>query len=303
MAVIDRVPGIEVVVKVKGSTAAEHDDPEGNDSYGPDTVTKYIESVDGAEFSVVTEVKAEYDWNQPNHYVSHYVHVDGICMRNTRLSQQDVSLPYEVDGRKERQPGAEDWVLRKFKFAPVTTVDNSDPLRIDSGRGTTSDLGTIVVKVYRTIEGELITSHEPEEYKTSSLQISEKLLKGRSVSHGTALSEGEAIRAPYNLDRKLIFIDGKPFAKFRFIYRSRDALRTEMIIPRMITPEPLNALSTSNSQRLARSPLDTKTKPRVKLEPSLKRERVETIDLTGDEFESQDAKRTRRLTPIDLTGS
>lgn len=121
MAVLDGVPGLEVAVHINGASAPEYDDPEGDGSHGPSTVTKYIESVEGAEFSIVTEVKHNYAWGYRNHELVTYVSIDGKHRRATRILQSSKPAVIRETGVTERQPDTQQWVLRKYRFAAVTT--------------------------------------------------------------------------------------------------------------------------------------------------------------------------------------
>jgi len=121
MAVLDAVPGLEVTVHINGASATEYDDPEGNDSYGLCTVTKYIESAEGTEFSIVTQVKHNYAWGYRGHELVTHVSIDGRHCRATRIFPSSVLTVTRDTGVVERQPDTQQWVLRKYRFAAITT--------------------------------------------------------------------------------------------------------------------------------------------------------------------------------------
>ncbi|KAK7756490.1 hypothetical protein SLS62_001324 [Diatrype stigma] len=69
MAVLDKVPGIEVTVQINGQDVVEYNDPDASefDATFP-TSSKYIECVDDAEFAVQYHVTNEYKWGYKDHF-------------------------------------------------------------------------------------------------------------------------------------------------------------------------------------------------------------------------------------------
>ncbi|KXJ96433.1 hypothetical protein Micbo1qcDRAFT_170261 [Microdochium bolleyi] len=254
MAVISNVPGIRVTVRVNGEPLTEYDDPEG-ESNECGTVTKYIEATDGAEFTVVTEVLDDYNWDYKNHELGNRIYVDGKLMRAKQLRQSMSTKMLEVSGTKEKLPNTGQWMFRRFKFAPINTVLVESSSQSGTSQCAIHDLGTIMVKVRRQKRCHVTYSDQVYSGNTE-LQIPEKALKGKAISHSTMLTEGEAVRAPR--PSSSIAIDAKPIAIFHFNYRSRSALMDEMIIKRESTPDPLDALPVEELRRLARERLDMK---------------------------------------------
>ncbi|KAH8156483.1 hypothetical protein CIB48_g11764 [Xylaria polymorpha] len=96
------------------------------------------------------------------------------------------------------------------------------------------------------------------------------------------------------------------------MYRSRDALKRELIIPRSPSRSPaLENLTPAERDRLARERLGELRKMKMKREggtPTIKREFGEVVDLTKDPPKPRATKKTRledgrQVDLIDLTDS
>ena len=91
MAVVDGLPGVEVTVKVGGRKAVEYDDPDAADAVDTlpnpacKTTSKYIESVDNAEFALLLNISHSYDWGYRDHSLSVHLFVDGQQVRQNVL--------------------------------------------------------------------------------------------------------------------------------------------------------------------------------------------------------------------------
>ncbi|KAJ1338653.1 hypothetical protein MN608_01514 [Microdochium nivale] len=293
MAVISGVPGLRATVRVNGAALVEYDDTESEPSPSG-TVTKYIESVDGAEFTILTEVLDEYTWGYKDHELIINVFLDGKCLSGRVLQESSSQMQFNCSGTKVKMADTNQWMLRNFKFAPLNTVESS------TQTGTTQndfhDLGTIVVQVRREKPNHG-AGKDRVSNNITALQVPEKALKGKAISHSTTFTDGKAIPPPGPVRPRGIKIDAKPIAVFRFNYRSRSALMDEMIIKRDSTPDPLDTLPLTELRKLARERLAAVNKPERKDSVSVKRERSCTIDLTREE----PRKRARCLSPIDLT--
>lgn len=120
MAVINGVPGLRATVRVNGAALAEYDDTESEPS-PPNTVTKYIESVDGAEFTILTEVLDEYTWGYKDHELVVNVFLDGKCLSGRAFRVLSSSRQFDCSGTKVKMADTDQWMFRKFKFAPLNT--------------------------------------------------------------------------------------------------------------------------------------------------------------------------------------
>ncbi|KAF2184337.1 hypothetical protein K469DRAFT_181525 [Zopfia rhizophila CBS 207.26] len=66
--------------------------------------------------------------------------------------------------------------------------------------------------------------------------VSEKVIKGKALSHQASLREPESIPKVKFWDFRYLHPMGVPFATFKFKYRSRDVRRALCIIPRSLSP-------------------------------------------------------------------
>ncbi|KAJ0124950.1 hypothetical protein J7T55_006293 [Diaporthe amygdali] len=267
MAIIEEF-GLEVKVKVNGSVAAEYPDEEPDidgDAWGPATKISYhyVESIDNAEFAIHVGVpsgsNAGQKWirHSRKHALTFWLAFDGgrDAARKT-IHQRSNSFLLE---------GVHNWArttMRKFRFAPVSTVDDDDKTRVATDMKVAQDLGLIRVSVYRTIiENEIKTRSSPHpvpNLAADTICLAEKAVKGKAVSHGTALS------APIGLTKKRLhsikYIDqcASPLAVFYFKYRSKEALQQQLVIrrPRSLSMESdMGNLSPDEIRRLARERL------------------------------------------------
>ncbi|KAI1765109.1 hypothetical protein GGR53DRAFT_465769 [Hypoxylon sp. FL1150] len=304
MAVLEDVPGLKVVVIVAGNEATEYDDPndvEREPSACP-TSSKYIECTDDAEFSIKAYITRDYAWGYRNHALSARLKVDGQHIRSTFHTERDKNYIL-FSGRELYCATTKQWYLHRCKFSAISTIDDAEEQRIKSDIKIAKNLGVIEVKFRRCIP---LHKNEPRDKQrginsSDKLELAEKSLKGRAMSHGTSFSsrrEKVEVHSTYNLE----YID--EIALFRFHYRSRDALRKEMVIPRSPSPSstPLAEMPRAELERLARERLDQLQENKVKKEdrnPVIKREFNTIVDL--DDEHARPAKMARHVEVIDLT--
>ncbi|OTB08527.1 hypothetical protein M426DRAFT_317152 [Hypoxylon sp. CI-4A] len=243
MAVLDHVPGIEVTVQVNGRTATEYDPPDIPDDEEEAIATKYIECIDGANFSIDTRVTWDYDWGYRNHMLKFRYYVDGAYTRGKVIDTSKIRNGVASslsDGRRSYCPRTHQWVHQRYQFSAINTVDDATKERIEHDMETAKDLGCIEVRVTRTIylgkSSSRPSKHKRNPIENSDLEISEKSLKGKATSHGTSYSHSTRTHAPISIHVEDIEEDGGPIAIYRFYYRSRDALKREMVIPRSPSP-------------------------------------------------------------------
>ncbi|KAK8094629.1 hypothetical protein PG997_001314 [Apiospora hydei] len=318
MTINEDVPGIHAAVQINGVEVAEYEAPDAGDEDAPvPTVTKYVECIDNANFTIRMGVNRAYEWGYRNHALSLQVYVDGHWVigklfKSPMAPDAGFFPPAEtvIRGREEINPSTNEWVLRNFKFASVTTVDEAQQERVKDDLKIASKLGVIEVQVLRGIVGGEVVSR-PGNIKNNKFELSEKSLKGKAVSHGTNFESGTRLdRVPRYSDFEPLPEDRGPIAIFRLIYRSREALKREMIIPR--TPPPrsprLAALTDAERDRLARERLEQLKGTKVKREGDapVKREHGDHYDLIQDSAPGRPSKRTRlnsgeEVELIDLT--
>ncbi|KAI1413596.1 hypothetical protein F5Y13DRAFT_160674 [Hypoxylon sp. FL1857] len=309
MAILEDVPGISFKVRVAGLNAVEYDDPSAleQEPAGPaacPTSAKYIECIDGAEFSIEGHVTGAYDWGYRNHCLNSRIYVDGEQVRGWVLRERDVNTGRGrkvFEGRKAFCRRTNRWVLQRCQFSAISTVDDSKKDRVEHDIKVAKDLGLIEIRVSRSIYlGRVPTYQRPSPRETKELELAEKSLKGRAMSHGMSYSRSDIIRKPHHCNTKDLDEDHGPIAVFRFYYRSRDALKREMVIPRTPSPSPVPKqeianMSRAELERLAQERLNQlRGNGNMKQErkPIVKRERTEIIDLSDGN--ARPAKHSRR---------
>ncbi|KAH7039983.1 uncharacterized protein B0I36DRAFT_357346 [Microdochium trichocladiopsis] len=299
MAILESVPGIEVTIEVAGSTADEFDDPNTTNPASEKSLTKYIECIDDAEFAVMTKIGHGFLWDEAQVLVF-TIHVDGVPARAKIFGPRNVDKVQKCEGVLEHQPGKAGWGVRKFKFSPMQIVDAANRNNTHSTKSIYSKLGTLSIEIERRIILTKKNSSSIAYSGTRPASVTEKQIKGQAVSHSVSVSSKLETVNPTFFDTKPVASDDGPIAVFNFLYRSRTALKHELIIPRTPSPDPLDGMSMEELRKLARIGMSRPFKP----EGGVKRERAEpsdSIDLTEEKAFLQTAKRTRREPPVDLT--
>ncbi|KAK7948209.1 uncharacterized protein PG986_009095 [Apiospora aurea] len=242
MAVIDGVPGIEVTIWIGGRPAFEYGDPDHSrkpDDAGTKVSSKYIESRRGEGFSIHVRVNPTYNHQQPApHTLNLAAYIDGQWVRGELCREGSLSNGPFVAIIKERLTKSRSGttVKQPFKFAGLATIDDTSSWRVENEREQVRELGTIELRVIRVQE--LGDSTFKPITKTSGLvEVAEKSLKGRAISHGTqfgddAQSSAEANILPAYRDIRRLAGDTGALAIYRFTYRSREGLCQEAIITR-----------------------------------------------------------------------
>ncbi|KAI1811726.1 hypothetical protein GGS20DRAFT_561775 [Poronia punctata] len=314
MAITKDVSGIEVTVRCNQQALHEYKCPnaqDDDDEASCPTAAQYIECIDNTEFDIFIQVDRNYAWGYRNHVLVANTYVDGkpihgSIIRDPKARHRNVETRL-IRGEEVGSKWSSTWTLRKFKFAVVKTLDDATKERIEKDRRTAEGLGTIEVRFTRTIETGLAatSNREGKGVNQKEFELAEKSLKGRAVSHGTTYDACEAIRPPTYVSTNNIEEDQGPIAIFRFLYRSREALKRELIIPRSPSLSPTIAnLTPAERDRLARERLDELRNVKVKHEETrrlIKREFGEVFDLTQDKPADPTPKRGRHREVIDLT--
>ncbi|KAH6656587.1 hypothetical protein BKA67DRAFT_159856 [Truncatella angustata] len=280
------IPGVEVGVQINGANVQEYDAPDaGDEDENTPTLTKYVECIDQALFGVMLQIHGDYDWDEMPHCLSLNLHVDGHFIMGKIFRKGDL-LPVIVKGREEPEPGTDNWLLHRLQFTSIKTVDDAKKDRVEKDIKLANNLGIIEVRVERGTDlGR--SSYKGAQVANKKFELAEKSLKGKAVSHGTSLGAVQQTSKPNYIKFERLNEDDGPIAKFRFLYRSRDALKRELIIPRSPTPPPpaFAALTEADMRRLARERFEQLRDNNVKKESSrpIKREFGEVFDLTRDE--------------------
>ncbi|TVY70092.1 hypothetical protein Focb16_v001467 [Fusarium oxysporum f. sp. cubense] len=290
MTVLDEVPLVTARVRVAGELATEYDPLDNQESVinldkeGTKIPTRncYIESKSGAEFSVEVTVSDKYRLPHSHDTLIAEVSIDGQVMESCYIRTPfSPGMPSTiVISSAEFLAEKERVVARKFVFAPITkTSDHISTDRLNNDIKQAETLGTIrLLLTTGRFEGPCFK--KPLSWHGGrDVELAEKALKGRAISHATLLAETD--KKPY-LNRSTIG-HRRLLGEIFFRYRSYQALQHEMIIPRTPSPklsvtagldeDSLSHLSESDIRRLALERLhDTQAKGEVS---QVKREAAE----------------------------
>lgn len=285
MAILEQL-GLTVKIIVNGSVVEEYVDEEpdaGDDQVAPQTTTchRYIESSEYAEFAIEVGLDTSRDgvaraWtSNANNGFIFALDIDGAATLDYLLTRQYQSGVVN---------GITDWTRhtqQKFRFARLTTHDDpSAEAEMLRDQKAAQNIGRIRVAVRRgVVTGQRIGDARAEDgsqLAKGDAQLNEKALKGRAIHHAVALSPavptGHYGPRWLNKTRAVDPVDA-PIAVFYFKYRSRQALREEMVIPGPAEGQAeanyrmnVDDLSLEELRRLARERLEEIDKGNVKQE-------------------------------------
>ncbi|PMD38442.1 hypothetical protein L207DRAFT_568089 [Hyaloscypha variabilis F] len=250
MAVHEDIPGIEASICVDGQPLQEYDTE--NDKVNHDnhavklhqsiwTTTKYVESQTDKEFTIKLALKDSYTMGCPRLLTK--VAVDGQIVYSVGWFQTDYSLHRNleliVQGPETRT--ASRTTFKPMRFSKIeTTLDEVLEYQVQKDIARLSNVGEIAITVHRQELGVPVDTQS--KHRGSGMvasKVHEKVLKGEARTHGASFGKArQAPRLVYWSDTT--FIDGEdyPLVTFKFKYRSNEALKALMVIPRTPEPEP-----------------------------------------------------------------
>ncbi|POR37780.1 Uncharacterized protein TPAR_02027, partial [Tolypocladium paradoxum] len=312
MAVIPAVPGLTINVKVACQIATEYAPPE-EETFGEDQgvtasiprSTCYIESTSGLSFSVQTTVTPEFERIAPYDALAVRVYIDGQYIHGEWYYKSDInwtrSFIREISSGSTPSDRKGFVVRRTFTFAPVSCVEDVARTRIVQDAKTARSLG--VIRVTASVgRGEKAVLYAGNTFRgNQKLELAEKAMKGKELSHGTSFPAGAVGVQP----RMVSFNHERDVAEFFFKYRSRGALQRELIIPQSPASTPvldeIDGLSELEIRRLAREMLRAKQEDRrSERRATVKRENDDT-DRTGPAREFKMVRMDDGKEAVDLT--
>lgn len=186
MAIIDVLPGISIAVKVSGTPLEEHLDHDENDGDagggigGKDTNTRYIEAITGQIIEIA--ISAEAGTTCPGDSIMFDICVDGLWVGDPIIDK--LSCLYGHTIVSEGRVLSDGVRVNKYRFAALGIADTrSSKEEIQR----LEDLGTIHIKAsYVKHLGRLDQIRSGEVEINALAEVSEKALKGQTVSHGVA---------------------------------------------------------------------------------------------------------------------
>ncbi|KAK4496756.1 hypothetical protein PRZ48_012739 [Zasmidium cellare] len=249
MAILKSLPGVEVTVEVDGEPLDEYEDKTSTDDF--DTVTRYIEAPNDRDFEIIIVTSAGATRGAGLEY---QIIVDG------NVSEELVTTHDQCFNRDPHTWVSVGWPIssssyRTYKFNRFSTCESLDHPKLCDWASLTwilqvesatkhqphdiNKLGCIEVHVYHLLSstrsgGEL----EFEDVPSDVADLSEQSTKGKSLTHTIAFGETvDKGGGSYAVETE--YMSDDPIASFKFFYRSREALKAELIIPRTPSPPPL----------------------------------------------------------------
>ncbi|KAF1928526.1 uncharacterized protein M421DRAFT_4995 [Didymella exigua CBS 183.55] len=207
-----------------------------------DTVaSKYIEAVSGAEFAVQWKISSPW----PPATILFEYWLDQKKVGGRYCKQELYKRPayiYLMEGARTVVNGQE--FVHKFAFAALDVgtrcwiCTRMDHQLIKDLKG----MGEITVKAWFVKNLQTLTTvdHSLSNRLKEVGKIPEKALKGCMLSHQTSLRAPQVSgNAASQASREFLDPEREPFATYTFKYRSRDVLKSLLIIPRTPSPVPL----------------------------------------------------------------
>ncbi|CAD6442056.1 d6c14631-513c-4e42-9fb9-7ed42fb51ab4 [Sclerotinia trifoliorum] len=322
MVVLDKFPNLAVTIQMNGAEVQEYNDDEevevgsapAGDHQALRTVSKYIEAIDGAEFSIKCCASRQFKIDAPNLQID--VSVDGNFSESLLFRQDHIGQPLIIKGPTTFHPasnnGPERWALRKFRFSKLDISSEESRLSsLNKDKAEAEKVGTIEVRIWRVSAATPVPPRATQQKTIACNKFHEKALKGEAKSHNVSYSGETPILAASRVEVEKIDGNGYPVAIYKFKYRSKESLKQLLIIERTPeledspAPDPelvvdLENLTTDQRERLQEFLLIRRITNRSSHTPErkVKRER------DNGEGSSNQARRKKSKTTqfVDLTG-
>ncbi|KAK6396689.1 hypothetical protein LTR65_008587 [Meristemomyces frigidus] len=267
MAVTEELPEVEVAIFVDGVALREYEDTDIEEE--DRTVTRYVEATSGKSFQI--HLKVETSCKFFGDCLAFAIYIDGKKVGSPIVMEKKCEKDAHTRVTKGMQVSADR--NRSFVFTSLETV--SDGFTLNDEANLVKELGIIrVMANHEHVNGRSINASKNLDVSAVGF-VSEKAIKGQSVSHGVGFSE--AVYHKRSTYKSTTVVPGQPgpFAVYKFHYRSLEALKSLLIIPRTPSPPPLEERDITTLthdelcelQRRARAARDEKeTKVKIKRE-------------------------------------
>ncbi|KAK4549817.1 hypothetical protein LTR36_005118 [Oleoguttula mirabilis] len=240
MAVTEELPEVEVAIFVDGVALREYEDTDIEEE--DRTVTRYVEATSGKSFQI--HLKVETSCKFFGDCLAFAIYIDGKKVGSPIVMEKKCEKDAHTRVTKGMQVSADR--NRSFVFTSLETV--SDGFTLNDEANLVKELGIIrVMANHEHVNGRSINASKNLDVSAVGF-VSEKAIKGQSPG---------------------------PFAVYKFHYRSLEALKSLLIIPRTPSPPPLEERDITTLthdelcelQRRARAARDEKeTKVKIKRE-------------------------------------
>ncbi|KAF4541096.1 uncharacterized protein LTHEOB_8898 [Lasiodiplodia theobromae] len=233
MAIIPSIPGVQAHVKVNGKQVKEYADS--SECHEDDSMVRYIEAVSGARFTIHCKVWHPYDLQGQD--IRARVWVDGKRIKGcviTHDEHEERQGEMNVKGVKSFKDGK--GTIAPMAFSELDIDENHKDIPSRKLHEKVTSVGTIRIEIERG-QAKVKARRDRTTTMDEIGKISEKALKGKSLSHQVKLQASEP--AAYSDVYSFVPDSEGEIATFVFRYRSKSALQAEGIIPRTPSPTPL----------------------------------------------------------------
>ncbi|KAG9857874.1 hypothetical protein KCU98_g705, partial [Aureobasidium melanogenum] len=232
MAILENYDGVQATIVVDGKDLPEYQEPDTKDE--THTVTRYVEAIDDANFSIKILIAPGTEFRASCLGVQSLV--DGKWVGTQAVRSGDVrEEPYIMDHRGITLENGNIRLLRFNRVNHITADDSSQAEDLERNE----HVGKIEVEIFDLDLTER-RSHLHQKPSDNHNSVSEKAVKGQAVSHRCSLGpEIDDLGAAEAWDYRLARPGAAPASRYVFYYRSRAALKDLMIIPRTPSPVPL----------------------------------------------------------------
>ncbi|PSN68691.1 hypothetical protein BS50DRAFT_632589 [Corynespora cassiicola Philippines] len=265
---------IQVDIYVNNQALQQYNDDKQEEA--PDSVTKYVEATSGANF----EVRCTFaDRFHNRHDLSVKLYVDGKFIDGHTFFRRDIELGKVCTFDGMRESIGKKFFLRKMRFSELHIDDGSAQTIDDRLKRRLENIGAITIKFFWVVISSVFSSKTSRAVTEPIGSMPEKALKGKTLSHQASLAERETGKS-FSMVHTSRLYDNKPAATYNLKYRSKDALKSLMIIPRTPSPVPfeqrdLDGLSFDEMREIIRRQRERNDAGKsIKNERGIKRERL-----------------------------
>jgi hypothetical protein len=174
----------ECKVEVGGVALEEYEDEDTEQANTTTSLTKYIEAVSGANFSLKLTVQP--GWTMQADFIGWFIDLDGKQCGGGAVKSESYdgsrSCTSVLHGIASGAGG--DWTERKFRFADINIGEVPDDLNPEELKQQYEALGNISVKIWRMRLLEIKDHSEATRHNSLGI-VPEKALKGQALSLST----------------------------------------------------------------------------------------------------------------------
>ncbi|KAF1820408.1 uncharacterized protein K489DRAFT_324375 [Dissoconium aciculare CBS 342.82] len=291
MAVIESIPGVEVHVITNDQPLIEYTDPDDSKEYSdpdaevpPCTVARYIEAKNNQAFAIRCTVTRR---SFKSDGVSFNVYVNGQFVEERIVSRDECGPKKKtvfIEGAPTGPRSFRPFVFAGLNIKTATESNADNDIVLDP-----NSLGHVQVEVIHVTIGPSFTPVEQApQLQDGDITISEKAIKGSSVSYSVKFAPQESLTGPnYYFQTTNIDPEHRPAAIFNFYCRSLESLKALLIVPRTPSPPPIEA----------KDPDDLSREEIAELQRRILSKDTELIKVKRERTEENTPRKKARITP------